>query len=62
LPKASSLRDQLQSEFGANIELIAGAGGVFTVTANGIEVFSKKKSGHFPEPDEIVILLKQNSK
>ncbi|NOX25226.1 MAG: SelT/SelW/SelH family protein [Deltaproteobacteria bacterium] len=56
------MRDQLQSEFGANIELIAGAGGVFTVTANGIEVFSKKKSGHFPEPDEIVILLKQNSK
>jgi selT/selW/selH-like putative selenoprotein len=39
------------------VELIAGGGGIFDVSADGRPVFSKHKSGRFPEPGEIVRLL-----
>jgi selenoprotein W-related protein len=50
------LEDELKNER-ADIELIAGSGGVFKVVADGKEIFSKKDSGRFPEPGEITALL-----
>jgi len=48
----------LQREFGAEIELVAGAGGIFVVAADGREIFSKAKAGRFPEPAEIIVAIK----
>jgi selenoprotein W-related protein len=39
---------------GARIELIEGSGGVFEVKRDGRLIFSKKKTGRFPEPDEVL--------
>jgi selT/selW/selH-like putative selenoprotein len=43
---------------GIDAELIAGSGGVFEVKADDLLVFSKKVSGRFPEPSEIITALK----
>jgi selenoprotein W-related protein len=37
----------------ADVQLIAGSGGVFEVGADGALIFSKKKSGRFPDDGEI---------
>jgi len=42
----------------AEISLIAGSGGIFNVSADGKEIFSKKIAGHFPKPVEILDKLK----
>jgi selT/selW/selH-like putative selenoprotein len=36
---------------------VAGSGGVFEVTADGRELFSKIRQGRFPEPGEIEKLI-----
>lgn len=41
----------------AEIALIAGSGGIYDITVDGREIFSKQKSGRFPENDEIIKLL-----
>jgi len=51
----------LQAEFGARAELISGSGGIFVVAVDGRELFSKAKAGRFPEPDEIVAMIKELS-
>jgi len=38
--------------------LIEGSGGVFEVVVDGTLVFSKKKTGRFPEHEEIFDLIK----
>ena len=38
----------------AEVVLKASAGGVFEVTVDGKDVFSKKALGRFPEPGEVV--------
>ena len=52
--------DDLKNKFGAEIELIAGSGGVYEVELNGNLIFSKKQTGRFPELDEIISLVKAN--
>jgi len=52
------LEDAIRNDREAEVELIAGSGGVFTVSVDGKEVFSKKKEGRFPEPSEILAMLK----
>jgi selT/selW/selH-like putative selenoprotein len=42
---------------GAEVELIAGSGGVFEVELNGKKIFSKAEQKRFPEEGEIVKLL-----
>jgi selT/selW/selH-like putative selenoprotein len=37
---------------------VAGSGGVFDITANGRQIFSKGKSRNFPDPDEIIALIR----
>jgi len=48
----------LNKEFGEEVSLIAGGGGVFDVIVDGRMVFSKFKTGRFPEPNEIIDKLK----
>ena len=38
---------------------VKGSGGVFEVVVNGKSVFSKIVSGRFPEPGEVVRLIRQ---
>ncbi|MCI5148613.1 MAG: SelT/SelW/SelH family protein [Candidatus Electrothrix sp. MAN1_4] len=58
MPRASGLEDELKKEFGAEVELIPGSGGVFTVCANGKQIFSKHETRRFPKDGEIVDLLR----
>ena len=39
------------------MELIAGSGGIFDVSADGRLIFSKHRLGRFPEAGEIIRLL-----
>jgi selT/selW/selH-like putative selenoprotein len=39
------------------VELIKGGGGAFEVCRDGELVFSKLRTGRFPEPDEIIAIL-----
>ncbi|MCI5137724.1 MAG: hypothetical protein D3922_04750 [Candidatus Electrothrix sp. AR1] len=48
----------LKKELGAEVELIPGSGGVFTVCADGKQVYSKHETGRFPDDGEIVGLLR----
>lgn len=41
----------------AQIELLAGGGGVFDVRVDGNLIFSKHDQGRFPEPGEIAKLI-----
>lgn len=49
---------ELESELGVQSELIAGSGGVFTVTVDGDVVYSKAETGRFPEPGEAAKAVK----
>jgi len=51
---AAELADALQLD----AELVAGAGGVFDVAADGAMIFSKHERGRFPENTEIVEALR----
>ena len=59
LSKASSLGENLQKKCNAEIELLAGSGGALEISIDGLEIFSKKKTGHFPTVDEIYALIIQ---
>jgi selenoprotein W-related protein len=39
------------------VELIASSGGVYEITVDGRLVFSKKKTGRFPEAGEVLKLI-----
>ena len=56
-PKAFSLKESIQRQFGVEAELIEGSGGVFEVTLNNSIIFSKKKLGRFPHDNEIEDIL-----
>jgi len=45
---------------GIDAELIAGSGGIFDVKVDGRPVFSKHRTGRFPQPGEIVALLRES--
>ena len=49
---------ELEKELGAEVRLIKGKDGVFEVEADGRLIFSKRTLGRFPEPGEIVGLLR----
>ena len=40
------------------VELVRGGGGVFDVSLDGEVLFSKHKQGRFPEPGEILSILR----
>jgi selT/selW/selH-like putative selenoprotein len=43
--------------FGAEVELVAGSGGVFDVVVDGRKIFSKGAATRFPEEGEIARLI-----
>lgn len=49
----------MKKAFNAEVELIPGAGGVYEISVDGTLVFSKHQAGRFPEPDEVIGLLKK---
>lgn len=51
------MEDELKKEFGAEVELIPGSGGVFTVCVDGKQIYSKHETGRFPDEGEIVGLI-----
>jgi len=53
------LAAELAAELGIEAELIRGGGGVFDVTVDGERVFSKRETGRFPEPGEVVARLRR---
>ncbi len=48
----------MEKEFGIEAKLIAGSGGVFDVFVDGILVYSRSKTGRFPNPGELVEKLR----
>ncbi len=56
-PRAAGLADELQTKFGLRPDLVKGSGGAFEVAFESELLFSKKRSGRFPEPGEIAGLL-----
>lgn len=48
---------RIKEETNTEPELIKGKGGVFDVVVNGQLVYSKKKTGRFPEHDEVLTHL-----
>jgi selenoprotein W-related protein len=42
------------------LELVPGTGGVFDVDVDGERVFYKKMIGHYPQPDEVLPLLREH--
>ncbi|NQT41097.1 MAG: SelT/SelW/SelH family protein [Planctomycetes bacterium] len=49
---------ELREGAGAEAKLIEGSGGIFDVTVDGKLVYSKGQTGRFPEPGEVLALVK----
>jgi len=50
--------EELKKNLGAAIELVAGANGIFDISMDGRMIFSKYEQGRFPQPDEIIRLIR----
>jgi len=55
------LESKLHAAFPQDIEveLIAGSGGVYEITVDGKNIFSKKQMGRFPDEGEIIALIRK---
>ena len=51
--------DELKKNLGADIELVAGGNGVFDISLNGKMIYSKFEQERFPQPDDIIKLIKE---
>jgi selenoprotein W-related protein len=51
------LRESIENQFGYEVKLIKGVGGIFEITLNNSLVFSKKELGRFPNENEIESLI-----
>ena len=47
------MREQLNELLQADIDLVAGGGGMFEITVDGQLVFSKKSEGRFPTDEDL---------
>jgi selenoprotein W-related protein len=52
------LAAELESEVGAESDLVASGGGVFEVSVDGNLLFSKRSLDRFPDDGEIVRLIR----
>ena len=57
-PNAAGVAEELKKELGIEANLVAGRNGIFDVTVDDDLVFSKFETGRFPEPGEILNLIK----
>jgi selenoprotein W-related protein len=55
--QATKLAAEIKKELGYESTLIVGKVGSFDVFVNGTLLFSKKKTGRFPNPGEVVQLI-----
>ena len=62
MPRAASLAAEIFEQLGTQPELIKGSGGIFDVTADGALVYSKHRTGRFPENAEVLQALRSRSK
>ncbi len=60
-PRAAGLADTIKKELGISPELIPGSNGVYEVIVDGKIVFSKYQTKRFPENDEIIALIQNDS-
>ena len=56
---AASVAEELHEAFGVKAKLVSGHNGIFDVIVDGELLFSKFKTGRFPEPGEVASKLKQ---
>ena len=49
---------RIQKDLGVEPELIKGDKGIFDIQKDGVLVYSKHETGRFPEPEEVVELLR----
>jgi len=59
LPRATSLAAELKAEFNQEATLIRGSKGIFDVQVDGQNIFSKHKTGRFPNSGEVVTIVKR---
>ncbi|MCE2793154.1 MAG: Rdx family protein [Blastopirellula sp.] len=52
------MAEELKSTLGVDAELIKKSGGIFEVYKDGQLVFSKVQLGRFPQPGEVLKILK----
>lgn len=59
--RAVRLKEEIEEVFGDNVAVILtkSSGGRFDVFLNGEKVFSKTESFRFPEPSEIIQMIRQ---
>ena len=50
---------ELKKDLNLDSKLTPGGGGVFDVSVDGRVIFSKKLVGRFPEPGEVVALMRK---
>ena len=50
---------ELRQAFDAQVKLVESAGGVFDVTVDGKLVYSKNKTGRFPDEGEVTELVQK---
>ena len=58
-PKAAGLAEELIRELGIEPELVKSSGGVFEVEYEDDLIFSKKQIGRFPDPGEVLNLIRK---
>lgn len=57
-PNAAGLAEELRKEFNVEANLVPGRGGIFDVIVDDKLVYSKAKTGRFPEPGEVTKIMK----
>ncbi|MGZ5090489.1 MAG: SelT/SelW/SelH family protein [Burkholderiales bacterium] len=62
MPRATGLAAEISEQMGIQAELIQGSGGIFDVTADGAVIYSKHRTGRFPENAEVLQALRTLSK
>jgi len=61
-PRATGLVAEIRQAFPeAAVRLAKSSGGVFEVTVDGVQIFSKKTLGRHAAPGEVVQLLRQKT-
>jgi len=58
-PRAAGLADEIQQKLGLTPQLVKSSGGRFDVTLGNDLIFSKQRTGRFPEPGEVLRLLEE---
>ena len=49
----------MKKNFDLDIELVAGANGIFDVSLDGKIIYSKSEQGRFPQASEIIKLIEE---